>query len=263
MVHPNEPSRTQEQSDSTSLTWSHRWLKVAVVLVILGGLAAVYWANRDWLSLQALAQRQESIVSYQRSHPFLVLAAAYLLYTTITGLSLPGAAVMTLLYGWFFRLTYGSTWGLAVGLIVVSFASTTGATLAFLLSRFVLGEPIQRRFGAQLERFNQALRREGAFYLFTLRLIPAVPFFVINLVMGLTPIKARTFWWVSQAGMLPGTFVYVLAGSRLPGPKEILERGASGILTWDLILAFAVLGLFPFVVKRLMSRMGRGTMNDE
>ncbi|MCG8583340.1 MAG: VTT domain-containing protein, partial [Pirellulales bacterium] len=170
-----------------------------------------------------------------------------------------GAAVMTLLYGWFFAQAYGEHFGLLVCVVLVSFASTSGATLAFLASRYILGEPIQRKFGEQLTKFNVALDREGPFYLFTLRLIPAVPFFVINLVMGLTRIGVGTFWWVSQVGMLPGTIVYVYAGTKLPGPKDILENGAGGILSIDILIAFGLLAAFPFVVRAIMKRVRPNT----
>ncbi|MBT5925704.1 MAG: TVP38/TMEM64 family protein, partial [Verrucomicrobia bacterium] len=140
------------------------------------------------------------------------------------------------------------------GLLLVSFASTAGASMAFLLSRFFLNDLIQFKFGDRLDKFNEALKKEGAFYLFTLRLIPAVPFFVINLVMGLTPIPTRTFWWVSQLGMLPGTAVFVYAGSQFPSLSILAEKGGSGILTPQLVLAFILLGVFPIAVKKLMGR---------
>ena len=116
-------------------------------------------------------------------------------------------------------------------MVLISFASTTGATIAFLLSRYLFRSAIQEKFGKRLLRFNEALQREGPFYLFTLRLIPAIPFFVINVVMGLTPLKTFTYWWVSQLGMLPATFVYVYAGSSVPTLAQLAERGTSGILT--------------------------------
>ena len=158
---------------------------------------------------------------------------------------------MTLVIGWYF--------GFARGLILVSFASTAGATLAFLLSRYFLRDTIQNKFGDKLASFNESLKREGAFYLFSLRLIPAVPFFVINVVMGLTPVKTPTFWWVSQLGMLPGTAVFVYAGSQFPDLKTLAEKGPGGILTPQLIAAFVVLGLFPLVVKKLMAKLSPST----
>lgn len=138
----------------------------------------------------------------------------------------------------------------------MSFASTLGATLAFLLSRFLLRASIQERFGDRLRAFNDSLEREGPFYLFTLRLIPAVPFFVINAVMGLTPVRTRTFWWISQLGMLPGTVVYVYAGSSVPNLRLLAEDGINAVFSpsqmLQIIGAFALLGLFPLIVRYAM-----------
>ena len=182
-------------------------------------------------------------------NPLLVYGLAFLIYVCVTGLSLPGAAAMSLVIGWYF--------GFWRGLVLVSFASTTGATLAFLLSRYLLRDAVQQRFGGRLQAFNEALRREGAFYLFTLRLILGVPFFVINVVMGLTPLRVSTFWWVSQIGMLPGTCVFVFAGSEFPSLQELAEQGAGGILKPSLFIAFLILGVFPLAIKKIVERFRR------
>ncbi|MFT7639104.1 MAG: putative membrane protein YdjX (TVP38/TMEM64 family) [Pirellulaceae bacterium] len=172
------------------------YLKLLVFgVVVIAGVYS-YKAFGDSLSLTNLAARETELRDYQTQYPALVIGIAFLVYVTATGLSLPGATVLTIAYGWYF--------GLARGLVLVSFASTAGATLAFLLSRYLLRDTIEKRFGERLEAFHRNLEREGAFYLFSLRLIPAVPFFVINAVMGLTQMKTRTFWWVSQLGMLAG-----------------------------------------------------------
>lgn len=228
-------------------------IKLVLIIIALATAVLAFWHYGDLFTAEALAEREDQIVAFHEKHAVLVIMLAYLFYTAVTGASLPGAAVMTLLFGWFFQRVYGQAVGLAVAVLVVSFASTSGATLAFLLSRYLFRDAIQRKFGDRLAGFNRALEREGAFYLFTLRLIPAVPFFVINVVMGLTPIKTRTYWWVSQVGMLPGTCAYVYAGTTLPGPKDIVEKGAGGILNWQIIVAFAILGLFPLVVKKIMN----------
>ncbi len=222
------------------------WKKFAVLAAVAAVAAFGVWQFGDKLSLDYLATQESTLKQYQQDHPVLIYGLAFLAYVAVTGLSLPGAAVLTLAYGWFF--------GLIAGLILVSFASTSGATVAFLLSRFLFRDSIQSRFGDRLEKFNQALEREGPFFLFTLRLIPAVPFFVINVVMGLTPIRTTTFWWVSQIGMLAGTAVFVYAGSSVPTLAELAENGASGILTPKIIAAFVVLGLFPLAVRWLMAR---------
>ncbi|GAB4155037.1 MAG: TVP38/TMEM64 family protein [Planctomycetaceae bacterium] len=193
--------------------------------------------------------------SFQSEHPVSVYVVAFLIYVAVTGLSLPGAAVLTLAYGWFF--------GFLPAVVLVSFASTAGASLAFLSSRYLLHDWVQSRFGDRLEKFNEALKKEGAFYLFTLRLIPAVPFFVINVVMGLTPIRLWTYWWVSQVGMLAGTCVYVYAGASIPTSEKLVEQGVSGILSWQLILAFVILGIFPIVTKKILSAFSSSRQSEQ
>lgn len=217
-------------------------------LLVFGGVLAAaitgYLQFGDSLTLESLASQEMALRDYGAAHPVLVYAIAFVIYVAVTGLSLPGAAVLTLVMGWYF--------GFGRGLITVSFASTMGATIAFLLSRYLLRDSIQSKFGDKLSAFNDNLEREGSFYLFTLRLIPAVPFFVINVVMGLTPMKTRTFWWVSQVGMLPGTAVFVYAGSTFPSLSALAEKGAAGILTPQLFVAFVLLGLFPIVAKKVL-----------
>ena len=161
------------------------------------------------------------------------------IYILITALSLPGAAVMT--------LAGGALLGFWLGTLAASLASTIGATLACFVSRYVLRDWVQGKFGDKLAAINRGIEKEGKFYLFTLRLIPIFPFFVINLVMGLTTISLVTFYWVSQLGMLPGTMVYVNAGKELARIDSL-----SGILSPGLIFSFVLLGLFPLVVKKLM-----------
>lgn len=224
------------------------WKKLALLLFVAGIIAIAYTQFGDVLTLENLAKQEAQLRAYQQQHPVLVYGIAFLLYVIVTGLSLPGAAVLTLTYGWYF--------GILRGVIVVSFASTAGATLAFLMSRFLFRDAIQRRFGDRLENFNQALEREGPFCLFTLRLIPAVPFFIINAVMGLTPIRTRTFWWVSQLGMLAGTAVYVYAGSSVPSLQTLADEGINAVFTpgqlTQIVTAFVLLGLFPLAVRWVM-----------
>lgn len=222
-------------------------VKILVLIAVVGLAVFGYVKYGNALSLENLATKESALRDYQLNNPILVIGIAFAIYVAVTGLSLPGAAVLTLVVGWFF--------GFWQALLMVSFASTSGATLAFLISRFLLRHSIQTKFGERLKGFNEALEREGAFYLFTLRLIPAVPFFVINLVMGLTPIRTATFWWVSQVGMLPGTAVFVYAGSQFPSLQTLAEKGAKGILTPQLFVAFVLLGLFPFAVKKIMAKI--------
>jgi len=223
--------------------------KIVVLILVVALVVVLYSLFADRLTLESLAAQESALRDYQQRYPILVFGFAFLLYVSVTGLSLPGAAVLSLAYGWYF--------GLARGFVLVSFASTSGATIAFLLSRYLFRDSIQRKFGDRLVAFNESLEKEGAFYLFTLRLIPAIPFFVINVVMGLTPMRVWTFWWVSQLGMLAGTLVFIYAGSSVPDLNTLARQGTSGILTPKLFAAFAALGFFPLVVKKVMQAVGK------
>lgn len=223
------------------------WRRLGILAGLIAVVVTIGYFFAGELSLSALAEREAQFRTLQRQHPVLVYVAAFSMYVIVAGLSLPGATAMTLLLGWLF--------GFWRSVVLVSFASTAGATLAFLLSRYLLRESIQSRFGDRLQRFNAALDREGAFYLFTLRLIPAVPFFVINVVMGLTRIRVWTYWWVSQLGMLAGTCVYVYAGSAVPDLQTLAERGTRGIVSPQLLTAFVILGVFPLVARRVLQRL--------
>lgn len=240
-----EPDLTE--SDFESQPKSRLWVRLLLLGLVAGAIVVVWFQFRDRLNLEQLVQYETDLRSYQRNHPVLVYGIAFAIYSFATGASLPGAAVLTLVSGWYF--------GFWRALLFVSFASTTGATLAFLISRHVLRAALVQKFSSRLQSFDRALETEGAFYLFTLRLIPAVPFFVINAVMGLTKMPVRTFWWVSQLGMLPGTAVYVYAGSQFPDLKSLSEKGAAGILSPGLVTAFVALGLFPLIVRKLMTRV--------
>ena len=214
--------------------------RTAIVLAIIA-LVIIFKAFDlgRYLSLSYVKSSQTSFVGLYAQNRALVIGIYMAVYILVTALSLPGAAVMT--------LAGGALFGLWVGTIVVSFASTIGATLACFVSRFILRDWVQNKFKDKLETINRGIEKEGAFYLFTMRLIPAFPFFVINLVMGLTRMRLFTFYWVSQVGMLAGTIVYVNAGKEL-GKIDSL----SGILSPSLIISFVILGLFPIGVKKLM-----------
>ena len=217
-------------------------VKKVALLGVIAALVASYFVFDlgQYLSLDYLKAQRGAFQSLAAEQPVLVLGGFFLLYVAVTALSLPGAAIMT--------LAAGALFGFWVALVLVSFASSVGATLAFLASRFLFKDAVQSRFGERLKKINAGVAKDGAFYLFTLRLIPAFPFFVINLVMGLTPLKTWTFYWVSQAGMLAGTAVYVNAGTQL-GELDSL----SGLLSVDLIGAFVLLGLFPWLAKAVMA----------
>ena len=216
-------------------------LLALLAVMALGGYCLL--GNR--LSFEYLATQESALREYRQSHPIWAAIVAIAVYVAVAGLSLPGAAVLTLACGWYFGFWHG--------LLVVSFGSTGGATMAFLMTRYMLQDWVQQKFAKRLESINDAFKREGAFYLFTLRLIPAVPFFVINAVMGLTKIRAVTFWWVSQLGMLPGTAAYVYAGSTVPSLKQLAEGGVGKVVSWQLLLAFAILGLLPLMIKRIVA----------
>ena len=211
--------------------------KYAVVAAIAVLIVAFLWFDLGrYLDLEHIKSRQAEIDAFHREHPLMVPAAYFVTYVAVTGLSLPGAAVMT--------LAAGAVFGLLWGTVVVSFASTLGATVAFLASRYVLRDGIQRRYGDRLKTINAGVERDGAFYLFTMRLVPVFPFFIINLVMGLTPMRTLTFAFTSQLGMLPGTIVFVNAGTQL-GRIESLQ----GILSPVLVGSFVLLGIFPLIAK--------------
>ncbi|MCK0509808.1 FAD-dependent oxidoreductase [Aromatoleum buckelii] len=192
-----------------------------------------------YFSLDFFKTQQAAIEGWREQRPVAAALGFFAVYVAVTGLSLPGAAVMT--------LVAGAIFGLAWGTLIVSFASTIGATLAFLASRFVLRDTVQARFGERLHAINEGVAKDGGFYLFTLRLVPLFPFFVINLVMGLTPIRTWTFYWVSQLGMLAGTVAYVNAGTQLAQIDSL-----SGILSPSLLASFALLGVFPLIAKKLI-----------
>ncbi|MCU7855323.1 MAG: TVP38/TMEM64 family protein, partial [Candidatus Thiodiazotropha sp. (ex Lucinoma borealis)] len=215
--------------------------KLIVLLVVALLVAAFFLFDLDsYLTLDYLKSQRDAIISWKASQPVLASLVFFLVYIAVTALSLPGAAIMT--------LAVGAVFGLLWGFLLVSFASTIGATLAFLIARFLLRDPVQNRYGDRLKAINDGMRKDGAFYLFTLRLVPLFPFFVINLLMGLTPIRTWTYYWVSQLGMLAGTVVYVNAGTQL----ATLES-ASGILSPGLIGSFVLLGIFPLLAKKLVS----------
>src|SRR5210317_1536105 len=210
---------------------------IATIVVLI--VAFFVFDLHRFLTLEYLKDRQQAFADFYAANRTLTIAIYFILYVVVTALSLPGAAVMT--------LAGGALLGFWVALVTVSFASTLGATLAFLASRFLLRDWVQSKFGDKLKAINQGVEKEGAFYLFTLRLVPLCPFFVINLVMGLTPMRALSYYWVSQVGMLPGTAVYVNAGTQL-GQIE----SASGILSPGIILSFVLLGIFPLIAKRVI-----------
>ena len=219
--------------------------KVILVLVLISAIAAYFVFDLGQiLSLESFKASQADIVAAKDANPVLYMSGFFILYVAVTGLSIPGAAIMS--------LVAGALFGVVVGTVIVSFASTIGATLAFLSARFVLRDWVQGKFGERLRAIDDGLEKDGAFYLFTLRLIPVFPFFVINLLMGLTRIKTRTFFWVSQLGMLPATVVFVNAGTQISRIDT-----TAGLLSPTLIASFVALALFPWVAKGIVALVKR------
>ena len=215
-----------------------KYLVLAAAAVLIA-LFFIFDLNQ-YITLAHLKANLDSLQTFYRENRVLSITVYMVGYILMAALSLPGAAVVS--------LAGGAVFGLVTGVIVVSFASTIGATLAFILSRYLFRDWVQNKFAAKISTINQGIEKEGGFYLFTLRLVPIFPFFVINLAMGLTPIKARTFYWVSQLGMFPGTVVYLNAGTQLATLESL-----GGILSPNILFSFALLGIFPLVAKKLVN----------
>ncbi|MEO6974373.1 MAG: FAD-dependent oxidoreductase [Gallionella sp.] len=219
--------------------------RILLVLLVLSMIASFFAFDLEhYLTLASLKQSQSDFMALKAESPWLVVTAGFILYVVAAALSLPGALIMT--------LAMGAVFGLLMGTIIVSFASSIGATMAFLASRYVLRDWVQQRFGDNLKKINDGIARDGALYLFTLRLVPIFPFFLINLLMGLTPIRTRTFYWVSQVGMLAGTLVFVNAGTQLAQLQSL-----SGILSPVMMFSFVLLGIFPLAAKKLTEWLKR------
>lgn len=217
--------------------------KIAIVLLLVVVLIPFFVFDlHHYLSLEGMRNSLASFETARQASPVMVAFMFGLAYVLVTAFSLPGAAVMT--------LASGALFGLVWGTVIASFASSLGALLAFSASRYLLKDMVQARFGSHLNAINDGVAKEGAFYLFTLRLVPLFPFFLINLLMGLTPIKAKTFYVVSQIGMLAGTIVYVNAGTQLAHLQSL-----SGIMSPSLLFSFALLGIFPFIAKKITTHI--------
>lgn len=216
---------------------------LAIVLVL--GLAAWFLLDLgQYLTLDALKAQQAAFADFYAADPLLVVAAFFAVYVVLTALSVPGAAILT--------LAAGALFGTVLGTVIVSFASSIGATLAFLASRYLFRDAVQARLGTRLRGINEGVERDGSFYLFSLRLVPVFPFFAVNLVMGLTPIRTWTYYWVSQVGMFLGTIVYVNAGTQLAAIERLSDVASPGLLA-----SFAALGLLPWAGKWIMGLIRR------
>ena len=217
--------------------------KLIVLILVVAAIAAFFIFDLGkYFSLEYFKSQQAAIEAYYQANATKTGVIFFLIYIAVTALSLPGAAIMT--------LVAGAIFGLLWGVVIVSFASSIGATAAFLVARFLLRDSIQAKFGDKLKAFNAGVEKEGGFYLFTLRLVPAFPFFMINVVMGLTSMKAWTFFWVSQLGMFLGTIVFVNAGTELAKITSL-----KGILSPGVLGAFVLLGIFPIIAKKIIDSL--------
>ena len=219
--------------------------KISLILA-LGSVVALYFSFDlgQFLNLQTLKAQQENLAAFRATNPTLTVLGFFAIYVLTTAVSLPGAALLT--------LASGAIFGVVEGTLIASFASSIGATLALLMSRFLLRDWVMQRFGRRLNTIDEGIKREGAFYLFTLRLVPAFPFFLVNLLFGLTAMKARTFYWVSQLGMFAGTAVYVNAGTQLAAIDSL-----SGIISPAVLGSFLLLGTFPLIARKILETIQR------
>ena len=219
--------------------------KIALLGVIVAAIFSFFYFDlNSYLTLQGMKDSLDTFQSQIAQNPLLSIGMFFAIYVAVTALSLPGAAILT--------LAAGALFGLVQGLVIVSFASSVGATLAFLVSRFILRDTVRNKFKEKLKKIDEGVEKQGAFYLFTLRLVPVFPFFLINLLMGLTSLKTWTFYWVSQVGMLAGTAVYVNAGTQLAQIDSL-----SGIVSPGLIFSFVLLGIFPWIAKAIVAVVNR------
>ncbi|MGR5194980.1 TVP38/TMEM64 family protein [Vibrio rotiferianus] len=216
--------------------------KLILGLILLATIIFLGVNFGQYLTLENAKAQQEALNTFISQNFVLAAATYFFTYIAITAFSIPGAAVVTLLGAALF--------GFWTSLLLVSFASTIGATIAFLSSRYLLREWVQSKFGNKLNAINQGVEKDGAFYLFSLRLIPVFPFFLINLLMGLTPMTIARFYLTSQVGMLPGTAVYLNAGTQLATIDSL-----SGIVSPTVLASFALLGLFPIITKWVMNKI--------
>ncbi|MEW6599690.1 MAG: TVP38/TMEM64 family protein [Nitrospirota bacterium] len=232
-------SKSAEVPAAEKIDMNKNIAKKITVVVVIAGVIAVFkiFDLGQYLTLAYIKESQQSFLQLYAENRFSVIAGYMAVYIISTALSLPGAAVLT--------LAAGALFGLTAGTVIVSFASSIGATLACMASRFLLRDWVQGKFGERIAKVNEGIEKEGAFYLFTLRLIPVFPFWLINLAMGITKMKLVTYYWVSQIGMLAGTIVFVNAGKELAKIDSL-----KGILSPGLIASFALLGIFPIAAKK-------------
>jgi uncharacterized membrane protein YdjX (TVP38/TMEM64 family) len=214
--------------------------RALMAAIIIGSVICYFVFDLGrYFSLEALKASRADLLALYASRPVMVIAVYFILYVVVTALAFPAATAIS--------LAGGAVFGVVAGTIIVSFASTIGAAVAFIVARYLLRDWVQNRFGERLAKVNRGIEEEGAYYLFTLRLIPVFPFFVVNTVVALTPMRLSTYYWVSQVGMFPATVIYVFAGRELGRINSL-----SDLLSPGLVTAFVLLGIFPLAVKKLL-----------
>ena len=224
--------------------------RIAIVVLVLAVIAAFFVLDlADYFSLAYLQEQRSQIVDFYQSNPVLTIVIFVATYVLLTGFSIPSAAALALLAGAIFDLV--------VGVLLVSLASTLGATTAFLIARYALRDALHSKFQEQFERINNRVEKDGIFYLFALRLVPAIPYFTVNLALALTSIRLWSFVWVSMVGMLAGTVVYVNAGSQLAEIHDLAD-----VFSPALVASFALIGLVPLVAKWILDRFRRTSTKD-
>ncbi len=219
-----------------------KWVRVALFAVLVIGILTAVYFGQNYISFEKIQESRDQISSSYENNRILFITGYFLLYILSVVFAMPGAAILTMLAG--------AVFGLVMGVVIVSFASSIGALLSFLAARYLFRGWVEAKFGEKLQTIHQGLEREGAFYLFTMRLIPIFPYFIINPVFGLTRIRAWTFYWVSQVGMFAGTVVFVNAGTQLAQIDS-----ARDVVSFRLLGSFALIGIFPLVVKKLIHQL--------
>ncbi|MEW4452140.1 VTT domain-containing protein [Bremerella sp. JC817] len=234
--------RLSSPQEIESSTWLKTWgLRVALaggLAVLIGALA---WAYHDYLTLDFLASQEANLRDFQSNNPLLLYGIVFLIYTLAFAVGIPLGAALTIIVGWFFDFV--------PALMLASFGSTAGGLLAFLNSRYFFRRRFEKWLGATLEKFDEQLKDNAAFYLFITRLIPQIPFVLVNLLMGLSPISLKTFWWVSQVSMLPALIVFIWIGRSLPNLQTIADDGVSSVLSWQLMVGLAAMGVIPLLIR--------------
>lgn len=226
------------------------WGKLALLVLLAAGSLLAFVFFRDAFTLASLARHEAGLRAFYAEHPVGTFLLVIGVYAGINGVSIPGAGTaLTLFIGWFFR---DELW---LAVLMVSFGSTAGAMLTFLLSRYIVRDLVAARFTTRMRNMQQAFDREGGWYLLTLRLLPVVPYFLINILMGLTTIRLWTFWWVSQVGMLPATVLYTYTASTVPGLEQLAASGVRGLIRPQLFLGLCLLAVFPLAARWAIGRL--------